>query len=136
MQLKSNCVWQEGFKAEIDNGRGHSVSIDLPENKGGTNSAAMALELMVMSFAGCIVTIFALLAKKMQIEFNKLSCEVSAERPDDAATITECHAIVKISSASDETKLIQCLKKTEKICPVGVIFDKAGIVIKIILERI
>jgi len=136
MQMKSTCTWKEGFKADIDNGRGHSVSIDLPEDKGGANSAPMALELTVMSLAGCIVTIFALLAKKMRIEFSALSCEIIAERPQGAATITACTAKVKINSPADDDALKLCLEKTEKLCPVGVIFEKASISVKAEIERV
>jgi putative redox protein len=127
MNLKSTCVWKENFKADIDNQRGHTVAIDLPEDKGGNNSAAMALELTVMSLAGCIVTIFTLLAKKMKIDFSALSCDIDAEKPEGTPSIAQCNAKVKIKSASEPEKIKLCLEKAVKICPVGVIFEKAGI---------
>ncbi|HUT86448.1 MAG TPA: OsmC family protein [Elusimicrobiales bacterium] len=136
MDLKANCIWKEGFKADIDNGRGHNVKIDLPEHQGGTNSAPTALELTVMSFAGCVVTIFALLAKKMQVDFKSLLCEVSAQKPDGAGTVTNCDIMVKINSEANDEKIKLCLDKTVKICPVGVIFERAGITVKANLERV
>lgn len=136
MNLKAKCVWQEGFKSCIDNTRGHSVNIDLPENKGGNDSGPMALELTVMSLGGCIVTIFALLARKMKIDFTSLSCEVQALIPDKSPTITKCDAKVKIKSDADTEKIELCIEKTKKICPVGVIFENANIEVETTLEKL
>ncbi|MDK2463414.1 MAG: osmotically inducible protein C, partial [Candidatus Korarchaeota archaeon] len=61
MRARSKLV--EGFRSVIDDGRGHSVVTDLPKDMGGTDTAPTALELAVMALAGCITTIFAMVAK-------------------------------------------------------------------------
>ncbi len=47
----------------VDDGRCHSVCLDLPPDL-GADMGPSALELCVMSYAGCFATIFALTAKK------------------------------------------------------------------------
>ena len=125
--MKSTAVWKKGFQSVLDNGRGHEIFIDLPEQKGGENIAPTALELCVMSMAGCVSTIFNLLAKKMRIDFEKLEVEVFAEQENNAPTITDVCCVVKIKTDSSEEKVTGCLEKAIETCPVGYLFNKAGV---------
>lgn len=80
-----------------------------------------------MSFSGCIGTIFSLVAKKMCLEFDKMQVDVEAEKKDNAPTITDINCIVTIKSQESEGKIKKCLEHTLKTCPVGLIFEQAGI---------
>ena len=53
----------------LDDGRGHETICDLPSDE---NIGPTALELSVMSFAGCIVTIFKIIAEKRRVKFDSL----------------------------------------------------------------
>ncbi|HNW69428.1 MAG TPA: OsmC family protein [Bacteroidales bacterium] len=125
--MKSNSLWTKNFQSVVDNGRNHSLVIDLPEIKGGNNSGPTALELCVMSFSGCVGTIFAMVAEKMRISFNKLDVTVSAEQKNDAPTITNVHFILTIATSHEKEKIQKCLDHTLNTCPVGLIFKQAGI---------
>jgi putative redox protein len=125
--MKSTSVWTKDFQSVVDNGRNHSTVIDLPQQAGGSNNGPTALELCVMSFSGCIGTIFSLVAKKMRLEFDKMQVDVEAEKKDNAPTITDINCIVTIKSQEGEEKLKKCLEHTLKTCPVGLIFEQAGI---------
>ena len=59
--MKSRAKWVENSKNYVDDGRGHGTVLDLPS---GDDTGPTALELSVMSYAGCIVTIFKLVAEK------------------------------------------------------------------------
>jgi uncharacterized OsmC-like protein len=48
-----------------------------------------ALELGVMSYAGCFTTIFAFTAKRMRIPLKDLEVKLEAVESDEAETITE-----------------------------------------------
>lgn len=125
--MKSISLWTKNFQSVVDNGRNHSLVIDLPETKGGNNSGPTALELCVMSFSGCVGTIFAMVAEKMRLSFSKMDVNVVAEQKNDAPTITNIHFILSIQTTHEKDKIEKCLEHTMKTCPVGVLFKQAGV---------
>jgi len=127
--MKSNSIWTKDYQSVVDNNRNHSVVIDLPQEKGGNNSGPTALELCVMSFSGCVGTIFAMVAKKMRLDFDKLEVEVTAEQKNNAPTVTDVHFIMKIRTNEEKQKIEKCLEHTVNTCPVGVLYKQAGVAI-------
>lgn len=127
--MKSTLNWKEGFKSTLNDNRGHEITIDLPENLNGSDLGTTALELCAMSLNGCIGTIFAMTAKKMQLEFSELKVELEALK-NDTPTINTIEYTFSIKSNEDTDKIQKCLDLTEKNCPVGIIFSRAGIEIK------
>ena len=127
MPMNIRCRLLEGFRSVVDNGRGHSVVLDLPKDLGGTDTGPTALELCAMSLAGCIVTIFSLVAKKMRVDVEDLEVTMVAEKPEDAKTITSVTMEVKVRSGADEATVRKVWERTKEICPVGIIFEKAGV---------
>jgi putative redox protein len=125
--MKSNSLWTRQFQSVVDNGRNHSMVIDLPQTKGGSNSEPTALEMCVMSLSGCIGTIFAMVAEKMRLKFEKMEVELNAEQKNNAQTITDVHFVLSIQSDADETKIQKCLETTLNTCPVGVLYKQAGV---------
>ncbi|MGE0077124.1 MAG: OsmC family protein [Bacteroidales bacterium] len=125
--MKSNSLWTRKFQSVVDNGRNHSMVIDLPETKGGSNSGPTALEMCVMSFSGCVGTIFAMVAQKMRLTFEHLEVEATSEQKNDAPTITDIHFILSINTSEEKDKIAKCLEHTLNTCPVGVLFKQAGV---------
>ncbi len=125
--MKSTSLWTRQFQSVVDNGRNHSMVIDLPEPKGGINSGPTALEICVMSFSGCVGTIFAMVARKMHLEFEKMEVEVDAKQKDNAPTITDVHFTLKIKTDANTDKVEKCIEHTMNTCPVGVLFRQAGV---------
>ena len=125
--MKSNSLWTRDFQSVVDNGRNHSMVIDLPEAKGGNNSGPTALEMCVMSFSGCVGTIFAMVAQKMRLTFEKMEVEVNAEQKNNAPTVTDIHFIFSIQTNEEKDKIQKCLEHTISTCPVGVLFKQAGV---------
>ena len=125
--MKANALWVEGYKSVIDNGRGHSVTVDLPIDQGGKDVGPSALELAVMSLAGCVTTIFKIVAAKRRLTYESLKVELNAEKPKNASTVTEVNGHVEIASTGTEQEVQTAMKLTFKTCPVGVIFEQAGI---------
>jgi len=132
--LKSRSRWIEGFRSALDNGRKHSVVVDLPENLGGTDLGATALELAVMALAGCITTIFSIVAKKMRLEFESLEAIVEAEKGE--VTIEKCTVTLKVKTKAPRETVERAWKITWKNCPVGALFEKAGVEVKHEIEII
>ena len=133
MMMRSNAKWIGNSQVLLDDGRGHETICDLPsaENVGPT-----ALELSVMSYAGCIGTIFKIIAEKRRIKFESLEVEVVAEKPDGSKTIESIEFITKVKSYADQKALEKVLELTSLTCPVGVLWKQAGLEPVYKLEKI
>lgn len=126
VKLHGNAKLVKGFRIDVDDGRSHAICLDLPQEDTGTDLGTSALELALMSYAGCYATIFALTASKMRIPLKDLSVRGEGIKSEEAGTITQVsfNIIAKAEAAEDRIKRIHEL--TIKGCPVGKIFDKAG----------
>jgi len=133
--MKSTTKWVAGHQSVVDNGRAHSIVIDLPKPKGGDDWGATALELCVMSLSGCIGTIFTTVGKKMRLDLKSLVVDLDAEKPDEAPTVTRVNATVTVDSSDSTEKLQKCLDRTMDICPVGKLFEQACIPMDVKLAK-
>jgi len=125
-KLLSRAKLVEDFRIDVDDGRAHGVCLDLQPDL-GTDMGPSALELCVMSYAGCVATIFALVAKNGQVTVQGLEVSVEAVKPVEDGTITEISCDVSAKTNAPENKVQRIFNSTIKTCPVGRIFDKAGI---------
>ena len=125
--MKATTTWTHGTSSVITDNRGHEVIIDLPETKGGEDLGATAFELCLMSYSGCVNTIFNIVAKKMRIDFTALKVDAIGSQKDDAPTFTDVEIELRIESGASDKKIESCLQKTLKMCPVGVLFHQAGV---------
>jgi putative redox protein len=132
--MKSTAKWVKNYQSVVDNDRNHSIVLDLPDKQNGDDFGPTALELTVMSLSGCISTIFAMFAAKMHIEFSDLQVEVIADKPEGAETLDTAFCNFRIKSDAPEKKIQKCLDNTMKACPVGVLFEKAGVLMDIKLS--
>ena len=129
--MKSTARLVEGcYQSVVDNDRHHGLVVDLPEAKSGDDLGPTALELAVMGLSGCISTIWAVVAGKSRVSYHKVRVELEADKPDDAATITAARAKVYVNSEEGREKLEKTLDKVMRTCPVGQLYEKAGIEIE------
>jgi len=134
--LRARAKLVEGFRAVIDDGRGHSVVTDLPEEMGGGDTAPTALELAVMSLAGCVATIFAMAAHGRRVDLRDLEVIVEAEKPKGEHTITSGRIVGRVVTTSPEDRVKRIWEDTLRICPVGVLFKRAAVKFEDSLEII
>ena len=125
--MKARSIWIGKYRSVLDNFRGHSVVVDLPPAKNGEDTGATALELAVMALAGCVTTIFKIVAEKRKLDYKNLNVVVEAEQPEGEKTITNFKAALEIETDAKKEDVERVLRFTLDICPVGLIFDKAGV---------
>ncbi len=123
------------FQSVVDNGRHHGVVLDLPEAKSGDDVGPTALELAGMALAGCVSTIWAVVAKNSKCSYRKMIVELNIDKPDDAPTFTKGEVLVSIDSDEPQDKLERILDKTMKACPVGRLFEQAGVELSTKVEK-
>jgi uncharacterized OsmC-like protein len=116
--------WIEGVKSVVDNGRNHSVVIDMISEPEGRNMGPTALELTVMGLAGCVSTSFAYIARKARLGFEELKVVVDAKKGEKTIETAEVKVYVK---AEDKEKAVRIFEKSVSSCPVGILFEKAGV---------
>lgn len=124
--LHSTAKLVENLRIVVDDGRAHSVCLDLPPEL-GTDRGPTALELGVMSYAGCIATIFALMAKKMRVPLKDLQVKMEAVKSEDVGTITEASFDIIVKADVPEDRIRRIFELTMENCPVGKLFEKAGV---------
>jgi uncharacterized OsmC-like protein len=115
------------YQSIVDDGRHHGIVLDLPQAKAGDDLGPTALELSAMALAGCVSTIWAVVAGKSKCSYRKMIVELNIEKPDSEPTFTSGEIRVRIDSEEDEDKLKRVLDKTMQACPVGRLFEKAGL---------
>lgn len=113
------------FQSVVDNGRRHGLVLDLPPGQNGEDLGPTALELTGMSLAGCISTIWAKVAENSGVSYRKIEVEMTLEKGD--TTISDSEALVRVDSGEDLGKLERILEKTMQVCPVGHLFEQAGV---------
>ncbi len=119
--------WIKNHQSAVNNGRSDAVIMDLPPEKGDDDYAATALEYAVMALAGCITTIFSVVAKNSHVEIADLEAIVDAKKPDGASTITEVKININVHANVPEDKLKRILRITLKQCPVETLYRQANI---------
>lgn len=123
--------WSPAFRTRLDDGRGHTVEIDLPEDEGGSDQGTSSLELTVLSLAGCVSTIFAFVARRRRLNYVDFDIELHAERPPRAPTISRVTGEVRVTSYASQEEIATAVALTLRTCPVGVLFERAGVSVEI-----
>jgi putative redox protein len=123
----------QNFEIALDNGRSHSSIADQPTPT-SPGLGPTPLELCVMSHAGCYATIAALTAQKMRLDLKGCDVKVEAVKSEEAGTITEEPFDIVFTLDAPEDRVQRLHELTLKNCPVGVLFEKAGVKITHNLE--
>jgi putative redox protein len=129
--MKAVGTWKGGFQTQLEDSRGHTITVDLPPDEDGDNLGTSALELSVLSLAGCITTIFALVAKKRRLRFKEMMVELDAERPKGSPTIASVDGVLRVVTSAPKEDVETALNITLRTCPVGVLYEHAHIPVRI-----
>jgi putative redox protein len=125
-KLHARAIIIQGFEVALDNGRSHCSIADQPsDNFPGLGPTP--LELCVMSHAGCYATIAALTAQKMRLQLKGCDVKVDAAKSEEVGTITEENFDILFKLDAPEDRVQRLHEVTLKHCPVGILFEKAGV---------
>ncbi len=125
-KLHASARMVEGPLIVLENGRAHATVVDQPSSL-SPGVGPTPLELCVMSHAGCYVTIAQLVAGKMRIQIKGLDVKLEAIKSDEAGTIVEETFDITYKTDATEDQVKRLHEHTLKNCPVGVLFEKAGV---------
>lgn len=129
--MQARGVWKGGYETQLEDGRGHTVTIDEPVEAGGTNKGTSAHELLLLSLTGCITTIFHIVAEKRKLDFEGFTVQLKAERTRGIPTIQRVHGTVEVRTHAPPEEVETVLRLTVKTCPVGSLFEKAHVPVEV-----
>jgi len=110
----------------LEDGRAHATVVDQPSAP-SPGAGPTPLELALMSHAGCYVTIAQLIAGKMRFKLKGLDVSVDALKSEEAGTIVEETFEILFKTDATESQVERLHEHTLKNCPVGILFEKAGV---------
>jgi putative redox protein len=119
----------QGYEIALDNGRSHCSIADQPTPT-SPGFGPTPLELCVMSHAGCYATIAALTAQKMRLQLKGCEVKVEAVKSQETGTIAQETFDILFNLDAPEDRVQRLHELTLKNCPVGILFEKAGVDIK------
>jgi putative redox protein len=114
--------WQGGFKFASDDGHGHNVIVDAPQNEGDDFDGMMPGGLLLSGLAGCSgIDVVNILQRQRQ---NVTGIEIKAtgeQLPDAPWTYTSFHLEYTIKGKGlDESRVRRAIELSEeKYCSVG-----------------
>jgi len=125
-KLYGNAQLIHDYKIALDDGRAHGLIVDLASET-SEGFGPTGLELCVMSHAGCYATIAALTAEKMRLVMKGCEVKVDAVKSEETGTITEETFEITFRLDAPQDRVQRLHELTLKNCPVGVLFEKAGV---------
>ena len=128
-KLHARAKLVENYRIDVDDQRTHAVCLDQPAPD-GTDMGPSALDLCLMSFAGYYATIFVLTAKKMRFSLRNLKVNVEAVKSEAVGTISEATVRILVETDMPKDRLQRAHELTVRTCPVGRLFEKAGVKMK------
>lgn len=124
-------TWTGGYRTVLEDGRTHTVTVDLPRDEGGESAGTTALELALLALAGCVTTSFAVVARRRRLAIAGMSVALEAERSPGALTFTKVRGTFRLRTDAAPDDVATALRLTLRTCPVGVLFEKAGVPVEL-----
>jgi putative redox protein len=124
--LHARALLIEGLEIALDNGRAHAYIADQPSPT-SPGLGPTPLELCIMGHAGCYATVCANSAQKMRLPLKGCDVKVEAVKSEEAGTITEETFDITLDLDAPADRIQRLHEVTLKNCPVGILFEKAGV---------
>jgi putative redox protein len=132
-KLHAKATMVENYRIDVDDRRTHTIALDLSPPD-GTDMGPSALELCLMSYAGCYATIFLMTAKRMRFSPKKLEVMVDGVKSEEAGTITEANVDILVDVDMPKDRLLRAHELTVRGCPVGKLFERANVRIQYVVR--
>ena len=124
--FKATANLQEGVQVKI-NARNFEITIDEPEDLGGTDTGMNPVELVLGALGACQAIVASIYSKEFNIEFDKLWVELEGDlntdgfagNPDVKKGYSEIRYNIHIDTDAPREKVEAFVAFIEETCPVG-----------------
>ncbi|WP_147805081.1 OsmC family protein [Alkalicoccus halolimnae] len=132
----------ENMTADL-NANGHSITIDEPENMGGTNKGPDPLGNMLASLAGCENVIANMVAKEMDFDLKSISFDIHGEldprglmgTADVRPYFQKVDINAKVTTDETDERIQELKEKTDARCPVYTTLEAANVELNATWEK-
>ncbi|HYA54303.1 MAG TPA: OsmC family protein [Thermoplasmata archaeon] len=131
--MQAVATWRRGHEILLEDGRAHSVVVDLPPEGGGTSAGTSPLELAALSLAGSLASSFVTLARKRRLEFSALTLALEGDPVAAEGARREIHGTMRVRSRADRTELDATFRAALESCPVARVFRDAQVTMNVVL---
>ena len=127
LKFSVNAISENDTKTVVET-RGFKMTIDEPQNLGGTNSGANPVEYLLAALSGCLNVVGHLVAKEMGFQLNGLEISLEGDlnpakfagkSMEDRAGYKQIRVTMKPDTDADKETLEKWLKTVENRCPVS-----------------
>lgn len=125
--MQAVATWRKGHEFLLEDGRAHSVLIDLPPEEGGASAGTTPLELSVLALAGSLASTFVLLAHKRRLDVSGLTLVLEGDPPAPLPAATGVHGTLRLRSRAERSEVDAVLKAALEMSPVARIFREAHV---------
>ena len=123
----------EGMKSDIKAGN-HSLTIDEPQQMGGTDQGPDPLATMLGSLASCETVVANMVAKEMDFDLETISFDINGTldmrglmgTADVKPFFDTVNVEAKVKTSESQERIDQLKEKTDQRCPVFTMMKAAG----------
>ena len=125
--LTTTASWNGGMRIDAKAGN-HLVIVDQPKGMGGQNEGANPMEYFLISLAGCIGTIGAIIANQERIKLNAINIDIEGDydpayllgkTKEGRAGFTEIRTWVDIDADMTKEEKEAFLARIDARCPIS-----------------
>lgn len=123
--MQAVATWRKGHEILLEDGRAHSVLVDLTPEEGGTSSGTTPLELSLLALAGSLASTFLSLARKKHLDCSGLTVALEEDAP--SGNLSGIRGTVRLRTRAEHAEVDAILRASLEACPVGRIFHEAHV---------
>lgn len=128
--MQAKVKWTDGVQFVAESGTGHSIVVDGPPDKGGRNTGARPMELLLMGLGACSSFDVVNILQKARQEISDCHAEITAERVDEVpAVFSKIHLHFVVTGKSLKEKQVEKAVhlSADKYCSASIMLSKAGV---------
>jgi len=130
--MQAVATWRRGHEILLEDGRAHSVVVDLPVEDGGTSAGTTPLELSLLSLAGSLASTFVTLARKRRLDFSGLSLALEEGEPASGAGVGAVRGTLRLRSRASRADVEALLQAALELSAVGRLFREAHVPVNVL----
>jgi putative redox protein len=130
--MQAVATWRKGHEVLLEDGRAHSVVVDLPPEEGGASAGTTPLELSLLALAGSLASTFVVLARKRRLEFSGLTVVIEGDPPNPSTAVAGLRGTLRLRTRADQGDVESVLRAALESSPVGRIFQDAHVPVHVV----
>jgi len=130
--MQAVATWRKGHEILLEDGRAHSVVVDLPPEDGGASAGTTPLELSLLALAGSITSTFVAVARKRHLDFSGLTVVLEGDPQSPPASPGGVRGTLRVRTHADRSEVDATMRAALDLSPVGRIFRDAHLPVNVV----